>query len=264
MANNKVVLKQGFTLVELSIVIIIIGFLIAGIAAGNSLIKQADLNRLINTVTNTATAMHNFKSVYGYWPGDFPHASAYWPSLQPSATLVGVFGTTVDGNGNGIVKWDMESYLAWAHINASNIAHVNNNEYNSGDDPYAVHLQHGGLNNIVMQVLDLMGQPAYGITPIHLNLMILNKVFDPYGYGFANVISPIDAYNIDAKIDDGLPATGNLIAHGDRDPSRCVVPSNGVGVIQDFSGGQNANGSSYDKSYSGLGCSELYYRINED
>ena len=32
---------QGFTLVELSIVIIIIGFLIAGISAGQSLVKQA-------------------------------------------------------------------------------------------------------------------------------------------------------------------------------------------------------------------------------
>lgn len=51
--SNKVGLKfaksarLGFTLVELSIVIIIIGFLIAGVSAGSSLIKQAETNAVI-------------------------------------------------------------------------------------------------------------------------------------------------------------------------------------------------------------------------
>jgi len=39
--------KAGFILVELSIVIIIIGFLVAGIAAGSNILKQAQLRSVI-------------------------------------------------------------------------------------------------------------------------------------------------------------------------------------------------------------------------
>ena len=51
----------GFTLVELSIVIIIIGFLIAGISGGKSLIEQAKLNSVISELQKYQLIYNNFQ-----------------------------------------------------------------------------------------------------------------------------------------------------------------------------------------------------------
>ena len=81
MNNKRQIKARGFTLVELSIVIIIIGFLIAGISAGQSLIKQASLNTIINEVTNYRAALNEFVTKHGALPGDFKDGYAYWGSL---------------------------------------------------------------------------------------------------------------------------------------------------------------------------------------
>jgi prepilin-type N-terminal cleavage/methylation domain-containing protein len=45
--NNK-----GFTLVELAIVLVIIGFLVSGIIAGQELINQAKINKAISKLNS--------------------------------------------------------------------------------------------------------------------------------------------------------------------------------------------------------------------
>lgn len=66
----------AFTLVELSIVLIIIGFIIAGISGGVSLMQSSRLNSVIVELRNMQTAFLNFRSRYNAIPGDFSGAFA--------------------------------------------------------------------------------------------------------------------------------------------------------------------------------------------
>lgn len=61
--------KKGFSLIELSIVLIIIGLLIAGITGGASLIKSAELRSVMSEIRNYQTAINAYYTATGSLPG---------------------------------------------------------------------------------------------------------------------------------------------------------------------------------------------------
>ena len=60
----------AFSLIELSIVLIIIGLLVAGVTGGASLIDSAKVRSLINEFTSYKQALYAFKAEKGRLPGD--------------------------------------------------------------------------------------------------------------------------------------------------------------------------------------------------
>jgi prepilin-type N-terminal cleavage/methylation domain-containing protein len=66
--------KSAFSLIELSIVLIIIGLLIAGITGGASLIKNSELRSAISEARGYEVAVNGFYSQYNALPGDYPKA----------------------------------------------------------------------------------------------------------------------------------------------------------------------------------------------
>jgi prepilin-type N-terminal cleavage/methylation domain-containing protein len=78
-AMSKKQQNQGFTLIELSIVLVIIGLLIAGITSGAAMIKQSQLRSIINEMTNYKISYINFVSKYNAVPRDFnPRSGNLW------------------------------------------------------------------------------------------------------------------------------------------------------------------------------------------
>ena len=69
-------LKKGFTLVELSIVLVIIGLLIGGLLVGQSMIRTAKMGAFIRQIGQFDIAVSNFRTKYGYLPGDSPYHTA--------------------------------------------------------------------------------------------------------------------------------------------------------------------------------------------
>lgn len=80
--------KKGFSLIELSIVLIIIGLLVAGITGGASLIKSAELRSTMSDIRNYQTAVNAYYTATGELPGSagssqmpFANSCSAWAAM---------------------------------------------------------------------------------------------------------------------------------------------------------------------------------------
>ncbi len=116
---------QGFTLVEIAIVLVIIGLLLGGILKGQEMITQAKIKNVIADFSGISAAYHGYVDRYKKIPGDDPCAGA------GAGLTVGNCGTTTprwaapaaggDGNGQIAGKYNSasaadESRLWWDHL----------------------------------------------------------------------------------------------------------------------------------------------------
>jgi prepilin-type N-terminal cleavage/methylation domain-containing protein len=69
--------QRGFSLVELSIVLVILGLLTGGILAGQSLIRAAELRSITTQFNQYVSATQSFRDKYMALPGDMPNATRF-------------------------------------------------------------------------------------------------------------------------------------------------------------------------------------------
>lgn len=77
--------NQGFTLVELAIVITIIGLLIGGVLKGQQMIANARLTATIAQVTSYKAAFHSFRDRFDNLPGDISFAQSRLPGCASAS-----------------------------------------------------------------------------------------------------------------------------------------------------------------------------------
>ncbi|MEQ1704713.1 MAG: prepilin-type N-terminal cleavage/methylation domain-containing protein [Rickettsiales bacterium] len=70
--------NSAFTLMELSIVIVIIGLLVGGIMIGRDLIRASEIRGILSDYDRYNTAIATFRSKYNALPGDMTNAIDYW------------------------------------------------------------------------------------------------------------------------------------------------------------------------------------------
>lgn len=113
--------REGFTLLELSIVLVVVGLVIGGITVGQSLIRSAELNSVIRDVNKYRVAINSFKLKYNSLPGDMDNADSYWPPPLCVAHYV-VMPEQCNGNGNGIMgDYLNEGIRSWQHLSLSEL-----------------------------------------------------------------------------------------------------------------------------------------------
>jgi len=113
--------KSAFSLIELSIVLIIIGLLIAGITGGASLIKSSELRSAMGEARGYAVAVNGFYSQYNYLPGDYATAVA---SAAASSTSTAAYTGSAASGQNGRIEYNTasvgtylsESVAAWDQL----------------------------------------------------------------------------------------------------------------------------------------------------
>ncbi len=127
--------SSGFTLIELSIVLVIIGLVTAGVLVGRDLIQQAELRSVISDVEKFNTATNTFRAKYGCLPGDCPYITDFFGTQTagggcPYPTVES--GTenplTCNGNGSGSIWGSSETgfFLQervrfWQHLSAAGL-----------------------------------------------------------------------------------------------------------------------------------------------
>ncbi len=110
--------KSAFSLIELSIVLIIIGLLIAGITGGASLIKNSELRSAINEARGYQVAVNGFYSLYSELPGDFNKAIS-------SSTIYS--GPTTGQGQNGKIQYYASDVVGSCYTSNSNSTSTNCN-----------------------------------------------------------------------------------------------------------------------------------------
>ena len=83
--------KNGFTLIEIAVVLIIVGLLVGGILKGQAMIDNAKVKRVTEDMEGLRAATFAFLDRYGMYPGD-ENAAAAPP------------GDTNDGDNDGLFE----------------------------------------------------------------------------------------------------------------------------------------------------------------
>ncbi len=105
--------QAGFTLVEISIVVVIIALLMGTIMGGQALLRSGEAQEIIGMAKDLSSAVQLFKQRYRYLPGDFPVDAAN-PEVPAVSTACRIGGSGA-GNGDGQISND-ESACAAEHL----------------------------------------------------------------------------------------------------------------------------------------------------
>ena len=81
--------NSGFTLIELSIVLVIIGLIVGGVLVGQELIRAAGIRATISQVEQYQTAANTFFDKFGALPGDITPAAVTAFGFATSPTRAG-------------------------------------------------------------------------------------------------------------------------------------------------------------------------------
>lgn len=217
--------EQGFTLIELSVVIVIIGLLVGGILVGRDLVKSAELRATIGQVDKYNTAVQTFKLKFNAVPGDIrqAEASSFGMFTMSSATPVGY------GDGNGLIEGGAaggmnpvgETIVFWRHMFEAGFV-----DGTFGAQGNSILVPASGLVTGTVTTVS-QSLPPTQLTPEnsfivfatnglnYFSILPVNTITATPSYTYSAAgITPINAFNIDTKLDDGRPNTGAIIARG--------------------------------------------------
>lgn len=252
--NNSKRQHNGFTLIELSIVIVIIGFLVAGIAVGTNMIKQAQLRSVITDLQQYQTAYNNFVGRYNQIPGDMSTASSFWPATTGTASCSST-AVNCNGNGDGLINWSStavgsgvgdEQYKAWKHLSLAGMISAGIAQIPTGYSGVVTIGDKAPLSKINGAGYVMGGNTIGNAMTSPWNNGITNAVF--IGKPAASnslmngALTAEEAFNIDQKIDDGIvssgvfmgAATGNIRVKNSADapasPNGCLNASGNYNV----------------------------------
>ncbi len=219
---------SGFSLVELSIVLVILGLLVGGILAGQSLIRAAELRTTTSEFQRHATAFGAFRDKYFAIPGDMANATAFWGvNVDATACKTTASTTTATCNGNGDGGIDFasgpldttqvyERFATWKHLSNAGLVE---GTYTGVAGPDSIRDVVIGTNSPTSRLKSAGWSAAmrtgvaadanWYLAPAGNFLLLGSESGTAANWGL--VLRPEEAWNIDTKVDDGRPAYGKVV-----------------------------------------------------
>lgn len=179
--------QSGFTLVEITIVLVIVGLLLGAVLKGQELIFNTKIKSTYNVSREAAAALYAYQDRYRVNPGDDNKATQRFPSASPAV---------VDGNGDGLLVYGsrcQNTGTANTGENCNALHHLRVAGFISGAGNEGLRTSFGGLASPARwsSFFPLAGNnPAMGYDPRGMTHRIMST--------------------IDSSFDDGNPATGSV------------------------------------------------------
>lgn len=268
--------KNGFTLLEIVMVMCAIGLIVGVIIASRSLIRTSQLQSIASEQQQYVQAIRNFQLKYHAMPGDFAGAVAQWGDATcTNAVAAATAKHTCDGNGNGFVDVasPYEHIAAWRHLGLSgfNPANFTGNSVSGGNCAMDIRggenvprsklkaaVWHIGANTWGTDYSTGVNATAFfpmstAIDPTEIHALWLGGSFQDDNGTTAScalsqipVITGAEAFEMDTKFDDGTATTGKIRGQ-----------FNNLSAYENCYGGTSISGF-YNKDAAGINCAMVF------
>ncbi len=216
---------RGFSLVELSIVLVILGLLTGGILAGRSLIRASELRAVGTEHSRWITATRAFQDKYLGLPGDLTNATAFWGKDATncnSHTGTAAANGVCNGNGNTTLNaptasggWG-EEYQFWRQLSFAGLIEGSYSGLSGSagltDTEVGMNAPASKLGKAGWSTGALLNYPGdSGTFAYNYRNFLMFGNPSTTNRTFVSALRPEEAWNLDSKVDDGMPGRGKLM-----------------------------------------------------
>ncbi|MFO0388587.1 MAG: type II secretion system protein [Alphaproteobacteria bacterium] len=220
--------QKGFTLIELSIVLVIIGLIVGGVLVGQDLIKAAEIRATVSQIEKLNASVNTFRTKYNGIPGDLAAttASAFglFSTGMTGADGLGDGDSLVEGAASAAVNLG-DSIVFWRHLSDTTLVEGSFGGQMATGGAANADLTSGTVQNYFLPAK--IGRGNY--FTVNQNSGVNYYLISGFGSGnvvtaasgvtlYGTVLTPVESYNIDSKLDDGAPNTGIVLARGTTTP----------------------------------------------
>lgn len=246
--------QKGFTLVELSIVLVIIGLIVSSVLVGQDLVRAAELRNIVTQYQSFNSAVGTFRTRHDNGlPGDIDGTDYGYDATGGDGDRVltdGTFTSFDNVDVRDVHGGELSGF--WNHLGSTSTGLINGSFDGAAIDDTA-----GSLN---LHVPATRSGESWGVYSVNgENFFVLGTTISSDAnneYSTEPIYSPLDASDIDSKIDDGRPERGIIRARDGDGTEPDTSPEAGVaaGDCVTIAGADGAYATNLDATRDSIAC----------